>query len=113
MEVRRSEADVFTDLARLCVEPGYIHAIAFFSFRDNLIRFGEALDANAMESQHARQRLVRTEISTLIGLMVRAPVNYEAPIPETLSRHIDETQALLAELQQSAHTSSAHRWRPE
>lgn len=27
MEVRRSEAEAFADLARLCVEPGYIHAI--------------------------------------------------------------------------------------
>jgi hypothetical protein len=107
MEVRRSEAEVFADLARLCVEPGYIHAIAFFSFRDNLIRFGEALDADAMESQHAKDRLVRTEISTLIGLMVRAPISYGCPVLETLSRHIDETQALLAEL----HHTMTGPWR--
>lgn len=89
---------MFADLALLCRSPGYIHAVAFFSFRDNLIRFNETLDAEAMKSQHATERLVRTEISTLIGLMIGVPVDYSIPAPELLQDYIDRTQALLVEM---------------
>lgn len=94
----RPEAEVFADLAQLCRSPGYIHALAFFSFRDNLIRFNETLDAEAMESQHAPERLVRTEISTLMGLMVHVPVDYSLPTPDVLQGYIDRSQLLLAEM---------------
>lgn len=103
----RPEADVFTDLAELCRSPGFIHAIAYFDFRDNLIRFGERLDAEAMESQHAAERLVRTEIATMIGLMVQAPVDATLPAPERFQDYVDRAQALLQEL----HWAMSASWR--
>lgn len=104
MEVR-PEAEVFDDLALLCRSPGYVHALAFFSFRDNIIRYTDTLDAEAMESQHASERLVRTEISTLIGLMVKAPVDYSLPEPAVLQDYIDRSQALLVEMHQAMSSS--------
>lgn len=35
----RPEPEIFADLAALCVSPGFIHAIAYFCWRDNLILF--------------------------------------------------------------------------
>lgn len=103
----RPEAEVFADLAALCQSPGFVHAIAYFDFRDNLIRFGDQLDAEAMESQHAAERLVRTEISTMIGLMVQAPIDTTLPAPEHFQEYIDRAQALLKEL----HWAMSASWR--
>lgn len=103
----RSEIEVFADLAELCRSPGYIHAIAYFSFRDNLIRFGDQLDAEAMESQYARERLLRAEISVLIGLMVQMPIDAALPAPNRFQEYIDQTQALLDEL----HSAMSASWR--
>ncbi len=35
----RPEAEIFDDLRALCTSPGFIHAIAYFCWRDNLIRY--------------------------------------------------------------------------
>ncbi len=32
----RSEQTIFDDLAKLCSLPGYVHAIAYLCFRDNM-----------------------------------------------------------------------------
>lgn len=103
----RSEAEVFAEIGELCRSPGFVHAIAYFSFRDNLIRFGDQLDAEAMESQHAAERLVRTEIGTLIGLMVQSTIDATLPTPERFQEYIDRTQALLEEL----HWAMTASWR--
>jgi hypothetical protein len=39
----RTEKEIFDELAQLCTRPGYAHAIAFFSYRDNVIGFGDEL----------------------------------------------------------------------
>lgn len=96
--VARSETEIFESLRELCGSPGFVHAIAYFSFRDNLIRYGKTLDAEAMESQHAPERLVRTEIATLNGLLIQHPVDEVVPEPEMLQAYIDRAQALLQEL---------------
>lgn len=101
----RREADVFADLAELCRSPGFIHAIAYFDFRDNLIRYGDRLDAEAMDSQHAAERLVRTEIATMIGLMVQVPIDAGLPLPGQFQDYVDRAQALLQELHQAMSAS--------
>ena len=98
---------MFADLAGLCQLPGFVHAIAYFNFRDNLIRFGDQLDAEAMESQHRAERLVRTEIATMIGLMVQAPIDATVPVPERFQEYIDRAQELLKEL----HWAMSASWR--
>ena len=103
----RPEAEVFSDVADLCRSPGFVHAIAYFDFRDNLIRFGDQLDAEAMESQHAAERLVRTEIATMIGLMAQAPIDATLPASDRFQEYIDRAQALLKEL----HWAMSASWR--
>ncbi len=73
----RPESTVFAELAELCQSSGYAHAIAYFCWRDNIIRYdGEGLKPGDVEHMHSGERLVRTEISTLIGLMVRQPIDW-------------------------------------
>ena len=98
----RAEQDIFNELSKLCVSDGYIHAIAYFCWRDNLIRFsGENITEDDVQHQYSHDRLLRTEISTLIGLMVKRNVSFTNPQPQALLSYIDRTEALLYEMHMS------------
>jgi len=94
----RTEAEVFNSLSQLCVRPGYAHALALICFRDNMIRFQGEMKAEDMLQIFNRRRLVRTEISTLLGLVVQADIDYSMPSLEMLQQYIGETESLLEEL---------------
>ena len=97
----RSEQTIFDDLAKLCVSKGFIHAIAAICFRDNFVGFADELSSQDMAKMFSRTRLIRTEITTLIGLMMRAPVDFSLPEPQILSDYIKHSEALLEELHQT------------
>lgn len=94
----RPEQVIFDELAELCISPGYVHAIAYLCFRDNMIRYSGEMTADDMQPLFSRSRLIRTEISTLIGLMLKRDINYSLPSPKTLDRYIKMTEALLEEI---------------
>lgn len=94
----RSEHEIFADLAALCVKPGYVHALAYMCFRDNVILYsGEMIEAD-MQKMFSPSRLIRTEISTLIGLMVKAEIDWALPTPQTVQEYISTSEKLLDEL---------------
>lgn len=95
---RRSERQIFDELAILCVSPGYAHAVAHLCFRDNIVRFVGEMTADDMAHMSSMKNLSRTEISTLIGLMVKASIDYTMPAPDVMQRYITRTDELLAEL---------------
>lgn len=101
MDSKRSEHEVFQDLSELCTSSGYIHAITFFCFKDNIVRFSEEPSADDLAEQYTHERLIRTEISTLLGLMVKSSVDFSIPKPNILQEYIDDTDKLLKELHQS------------
>jgi hypothetical protein len=94
----RSEQEVFDDLAELCVRPGYSHAIAYFCFRDHVVGYGASLKGDDYAKLFSLDRLIRTEVSTLIGLMVRKPRDLGMPDSKTLEGYIKRTENLLGEL---------------
>jgi hypothetical protein len=95
---RRSERQIFDEVAALCVLPGYAHAVAHLCFRDNIVRFAGEMTADDMAHMSSMKNLSRTEISTLIGLMVKAPIDYVMPVPQVMQHYITRTDELLAEL---------------
>lgn len=97
----RSETEVFSELSRLCRSPGYIHALSYLCFRDNFVRFSGEITAKDMLPLFSRERLIRTEISTLIGLMVQGEISPEVPTAEIAKKYITQTEKLLIELHQS------------
>jgi hypothetical protein len=97
----RNEQEIFDELAQLCIAPGYIHAIAGFCFRDNLIKYNKQISAKEVIHLFSRDRLIRTEISTLIGLMIKEPVDFTLPSPEDLNRYFVRTEKLLNELHEA------------
>jgi hypothetical protein len=97
----RSEQEIFDDLAFLCAKPGYAHAIAYFCFRDHTIGVGDELHTEDYAKLFSFERLIRTEISLLIGLMIRSSRDWSLPDQETLQTNIDQTEALLKELHEA------------
>ena len=98
----RDEAQVFEELQVLCKSPGYIHAIAYFCWRDNLIKYsGDKITEKDVEHQYSHEKLLRTEISTLIGLMAQGEINCDIPEPKALQGYIDKSEKLLHEIHMS------------
>lgn len=97
-ETSRSEQDVFDELQRLCASPGYVHVLAMLSFRDNLVMFPGELTNEAMTASYAPERTVRTEFSTLLGLMMKHEIDFSCPTPEKMQHLLDRTRELLEEL---------------
>jgi hypothetical protein len=97
----RNEAEIFAELQTLAAEPGYIHAIAFLCFRDNAIGFEGKLNAENLAKMYSPERLVRTEISTLIGLLVKNDIDLFLPQPDQLQKMIDRTDQILKELHEA------------
>ena len=98
----RTESQVFTDLAELCKEPGYVHVIAYFCFRDSVIAASGTGDlaADDVSWMYSTDRLIRTEVATLIGLMVKAEIDLSIPPPNVFQKLVNRTEALLEELHQ-------------
>jgi hypothetical protein len=97
----RSESEILADLMKLCVAPGYVHAIAYLCFRDNHVIFSGEMKSEDMRHLFADSRLIRTEIMTLIGFLIKKEINYTLPAPETLSAYAEKSEALLQELHDS------------
>ena len=94
----RPEPQVLAELAALCRKPGYIHAVAHFCFRDNMILFTGAMKESDMRNMHSPSRLIRTEINTLLGLMIKAEIDWTLPAPKSLQGYIERTEELMEEL---------------
>jgi hypothetical protein len=95
----RAEEVVFDELAQLCASPGYIEAVARFGFRDNVIFYAASgLKGDALSKTFSHERLIRTEISTLIGLMIRQPIDFTPQPSSVVDDYCARTEALLKEL---------------
>ena len=94
----RSEHDIFRDLGHLCTSTGFIHAVAAFCFRDTFLLVADDLTPGDLDHTFAPERLIRTEITTLIGLLLRGPIDYSVPNPDELLEYLRQTEQLLQEL---------------
>ena len=103
----RPEQEVFADLAAICCQPGYVHAIAHICFRDNVILHAGDMKEADMRKMFSPSRLIRTEINTLLGLMIKAEIDWTLPPPKTLQEYMDATEKLLEELH---HCLSGEFW---
>lgn len=103
----RSEQEIFADLAALCCRPGYIHAVAHICFRDNVILHSGDMKEADLRKMFSPSRLIRTEINTLLGLMLKAEIDWSLPTPKVVQEYMDATEQLLEELH---HCLSGEFW---
>jgi hypothetical protein len=97
----RAEQEIFNDLEALCSSAGYVHVLAYFSWRDSFLTYSDAMTAEILSKSYDRSRLIRTELSTLIGLMLKSPVDFGLPDPSTFAEMAERTEVLLEELHQT------------
>lgn len=93
-----AEAEVFEELIALTALPGYVHAIAGICHRDSFVSFQGEHKASDLEHLFDRKRLNRNEISTLLGLMMRQPLDLTEVDEATLRSYASRTDELLGEL---------------
>jgi SEC-C motif len=103
----RPEQTIFDELASLSKSPGYVHAISFLCSRDNMIRYSGEMKAEDMQHLFSKSRLIRSETSTLIGLMLKSDIDYAIPSPGILEKYIESTESLLEEIH---HAMSMPLW---
>jgi hypothetical protein len=108
----RNEQEIFDELAVLCASPGYVHALAHLCLRDGVVGYWEEMTPEDLGGWFKPDRLIRTEISTLIGLMVKARADLGLPERATLEMYLNRSDALLAELHRAMEgTGKFARWK--
>jgi hypothetical protein len=98
MEKPREEYQILEDLGTLATSPGYVHAVAQISHRDNIIYIKGKLQPSDMDRLFSRERLIRTELTTLIGLMAKKPLDLSLPPFDVLESYVKRTDSLMLEL---------------
>lgn len=99
--IDRSETEILADLVELTASSGYVHAIAFICHRDNLVMYKDELNPDDMALLFSNDRLLRTEITTLLGLMVRQDLDMSMPTLKVLGELVARTDTLMLELHQA------------
>ena len=97
-DTSRTEQEVFSDLETLCSSPGYIHVLAYISWRDNFISYNGELTSEDTAASYDPQRTIRTEFSTLLGLVLKRPIGFDLPSTQDVQALIEKTSSLLEEL---------------
>lgn len=98
MEKPREEYQILEDLVTLATSPGYVHAVAQLSHRDNVIYIKGKLQPSDMDRLFSRERLIRTELMTLIGLMAKKPLDLSLPPFDVVESYVKRTDSLMQEL---------------
>jgi len=68
------------------------------AYRNNVVGYSEKLTAEDVRQLYSPNRLIKTELATLHGLMIKSPVEYELPVPEVIEQYIEQSDSLLKEL---------------
>ena len=94
----REEVQILGELAALAALPGFAHAVAQLCYRDNVILIQGKLKPADMDRLFSKERLIRTELTTIIGLMVKKALDLTPQNPEVIDGYVKRTDALMEEL---------------
>lgn len=94
----RSEAEIFEDLRKLAESPGYLHAFAGLCFRDDFVAYSGRMTSAHLERMFNPKRLIRTELSSMLGLIAQSDTDLTAPTDAEFSDYLERTDRLLGEL---------------
>lgn len=98
MEKPREESQILEDLGTLAASPGYVHAVAHICNRDNVIHIRGNLKPSDMDRLFSRERLIRTELTTLVGLMVKNRLDLSQQPSDVVEDYVKRTDVLMEEL---------------
>jgi len=101
MQKPREEVRILEELASLATSPGYVHAVAHISHRDNVIFIKGKLKPSDMDRLFGSERLIRTELTTLIGLMAKKPLDLSTQSADVVADYVKRTDSLMRELHEA------------
>lgn len=96
----RTEEQCFQDLVELCQNPGFAHAISILCFRDNWISLKDQITGKIIAEKKKPQRLIRTEIASLIGGLLGGSGSIDLPDQNVIADYLERTERLLEEIHQ-------------
>jgi hypothetical protein len=101
-----NEQQIFEELRKLCTSPGYVHALAHICLHDNFVSYPESgISKDDLLKKYSWDRLIRAEITILIGLLITAPIDCSPPTHDQLRLYIDDIYRLVNELHQAVSPS--------
>lgn len=106
----RTEEKCFKELTELCRSPGFVHAISMFCFRDNWIGITDQMTGKLLAEKKTPQRLIRTEIASLIGGLLGGSGSIELPDQELVAEYLERSERLLEEIHQCMINDAFRDW---
>lgn len=94
----RDETAVFAALADLCAEPGFAETIANLRSGEAVVAPDGPLTGEALSHLYSFDRLIRTEVSTLVGLLAKTTIDESTPSQAVTADQARRAEGLLAEL---------------
>lgn len=95
MKLIRKESQVFDDLQQLCSRSGFIHVLSFITARDCFILSKGELTHKHFTHWFSHEKLLRTEIATLHGLMLKTKICFNIPTQEAFIEMLETTDRLV------------------
>lgn len=96
--MQKSESEIFSKLELLCSSDGFIHVLALLSCINNTTFYEGELSSKDMQYLYEKERLIRTEISTIAGLLLKSEFNMTYPGEVILSKLTEDVNSSLAVL---------------
>ncbi|HGU8071811.1 TPA: SEC-C metal-binding domain-containing protein [Escherichia coli] len=94
-KMQKTEVEVFSELESLCTSHGFIHCLALLSCINNITIYEDKLNFKDVQHLYEKERLIRTEISTVAGLLLKSEININYPGEEALLKLYEDVNASL------------------
>ncbi|WP_318515894.1 NERD domain-containing protein [Photobacterium leiognathi] len=113
VEEIKDEAELLEELKTLCSKPGFIHAFTYLCRRDGTVSFVGGIKYEDLLKFYGNERLIRTELSTLHGLMLKSGYN-TAPIDSKLiEEYANSAESILEKIHDTMKQGIADRFTPD
>lgn len=97
----RTESEIFSDLANLASQNGFVYVLGWIVLNDNLSIYEGEMEVEDLDNLYTKDRLIRTEISTLAGLMAKNNISFACPTHEVFEDLVAQTYKLMNELHEA------------
>ena len=97
----RTEEQIIAELKELCVQDGYLNAVAHFCLTTGYIYYTEEIGSDEVSDRYSRKNLIDTEIKTILGFAIKEGINTQKVTPAKVKSYIGKTEELLKELHDS------------
>ncbi|QAR32691.1 NERD domain-containing protein [Geovibrio thiophilus] len=97
----RTEEHIIAELKELCIQDGYLNAVAHFCLETGYIYYTEKIGSDEVSERYSRKNLIDTEIKTILGFAIKKGINTQKITPARVQSYIDKTEELLRELHDS------------